>query len=229
MPKSIRFSHAAIAMSSVAFLSACGGATTGTDPSPTFGGVLSATSTPTYAELEPVLTSVAEQEARVADFAGSRFTAIPDDRTVVFNGYGQIALDFEPATSPDMTVVGDARVVVDFESDSFSGSVSNMIATDDSNTVYGVIGDYDFTGGSVGGANPNNFSLDYDIDLLVGANDVEMSGTMDGLFRGTRADPGDRNPIKAIDASDSAPTITTGTGLNGATVSVIGESYFPTE
>lgn len=221
----IRAAGATIVFASMA---ACGG-TSGIAPSPTFGGVLGASSTPTFAELEPVLNSAAAQEARVKGFAGSRFTSIPNDRTVVFKGYGQVGLDFDPATSEDVTVIGDSRVEINFITDQFSGSVTNMVATDESNNVLGVIGTYDFTGGAVGGANPNNFSLDYDVDLTVGPNAVAMNGTMDGLFRGTRADPGVLSPVKAIDASDNAPTITTGVGLDGATASVIGETVFPTQ
>jgi len=220
--------RAALAATSLAALAACGGGATSTG-APTFGGVLSANSTPNFSDLQPVLNSAEEQRERVQGFAGSRFTAIPDDRTVVFKGYGGVDLDFAPSTSPDLSVLGDARVVVDFENDQFSGAITNMIATGASNNVTGVLGDFTFTGGSVGGANPNNFSLDYEADLLVGPNDVELSGTMDGIFRGTRANPGDRTPIKAIDAADTNPTIITGVGLNGATSHVIGESFFPTE
>lgn len=223
----IRVVGSAIVM---AALAACGGSgTSGIEPSPTFGGVLGASSNPTFAELEPVLDAAAAQETRVRGFAGSRFTAIPDDRTVTFKGYGRVGLDFDPATSEDVTVIGDSRVVIDFATDQFSGSVTNMVATDESNNVLGVVGTYDFTGGAVGGTNPNNFSLDYDVDLTVGPNAVAMNGTMDGLFRGTRADPGDLSPVKAIDASDASPTITVGAGLNGATASVIGETVFPTQ
>lgn len=217
------------ASGALAALAACGGGSTGLTPSPTFGGVLGASSTPTFAELEPVLDAAAAQQTRVEGFAGSRFSAIPDDRTGVFKGYGQVALDFDPATSADLTVIGDSRVEINFATEAFSGSVTNMVATDASDNVVGVLGSYDFTGGAVGGTNPNNFTLDYDIDLTVGPNAVAMNGTMDGLFRGTRSDPGDLLPVKAIDASDSAPTITTGGGLNGATVSVIGETVFPTQ
>jgi len=210
-------------------LAACGGGSSGIAPSPTFGGVLGASSTPTFAELEPVLDSAAAQEARVKGFAGSRFTAIPDDRTSVFKGYGQIDLDYSPATSEDVTVIGDSRVEINFQTGAFDGSVTNMVATDESNNVLGVVGSYDFTGGTVGGAKPNDFSMTYDVDLTVGPNAVAMNGTMDGLFRGTRTNPGDLSPVKAIDASDATPTITTGAGLDGATVSVIGETVFPTQ
>lgn len=220
----------ALASASLAVLAACGGSGGGVSTgAPTFGGVLSANSTPNFSDIEPVLDSANEQEARVRDFAGSRFSVIPDDRTVIFKGYGGVDLDFASATAADVTVLGDARVVVDFQNDQFSGAITNLIATNGRNSVTAVLGTYDFTGGSVGGTNPNNFSLDYEADLLVGPNDVELNGTMDGTFRGTRADPGERNPIKAIDATDDSPTITTGVGLNGATAFVIGESFFPTE
>ncbi len=227
MFKSTQLPQKMLASFAVLSLAACGGS--GLTPSPTFGGVLGASSTPTLAELQPVLDAAETQEARVKAFSGSRFTAIPDDRTVNFKGYGQVELDYDPATSADIDVIGDARVTIDFVTGTFSGGVTNMVGIDDTDTVVGVIGTYDFTGGSVGGAQANNFSLDYDVDLTVGPNAVAMTGTMDGLFRGTRADPGDLSPVKAIDASDSTPTITTGAGLNGATLSVIGETVFPTQ
>lgn len=228
MPAMMAFLKPVTVTTALVALTACSSSTS-TTGAPTFGGVLSASSSPSVAELQPVLDTALEQETRVKGFAGSRFSAIPDDRTVNFKGYGGVLLDYDPAISEDILVLGDARVVIDFEAETFGGSVTNMVGLDGSDTSVGVLGTFTYTGGTLGGAQPNNFALDYDIDLTVGPNAVVMNGTMDGLFRGTRADPGDRNPIKAVDATDDTPTITNAPGVNGASVNVIGESYFPTQ
>ncbi|WP_438956354.1 hypothetical protein [Cognatiyoonia sp.] len=103
---------------------------TNTTGAPTFGGVLSASSSPTVAELQPVLDTALEQETWVIGFAGSRFSAIPDDRTVNFKGYGGVLLDYDPTVSEDIFISGDLRVVVDFEAETFGGSAINMVGLD---------------------------------------------------------------------------------------------------
>jgi hypothetical protein len=155
------------------------------------------------------------KEEKVAEFAamtdrlGARFNtaflepgAIPSSGQAVFEGYAGIVVETAPE---ELSLLGDARVVIDFGRDRVSGEI-NRVFGDQDGRLRNYDGSVSLINGVMGATRPNDFSFDYTGALTGQGNTILFDGSGDGVLKGTpirgilaASDPGDTARVNGVE------------------------------
>ena len=158
---------------------------------------------------EATIQRIAGDEFEEIDpLPGSAFVAIPDTGIAVFTGPGRVDIFSRSVTgaagltqTTDETVIGlqgEARISVDFAASTFSGTMDDFTALDPEDlSIADAAGSLSIEGG-VGTGVPNDLGGSFTGTITAFDEEYVLSGGLEGKLRGTRVDPGERSPIKAL-------------------------------
>lgn len=175
-------------------LAACGGGG-GDSDAPTV-----AQFTATLAQ-DSALTSRIAGDTSDATQNGLAIAAAPTTGGATYRGLGAIGVG--TPGSEDVLMRGDATVNANFVGNTLDGSITNIVAIDSRNaspTPVLVNETIALSNGQIDTSNRQNFTLDYSGSPTVGSTSFQLSGTMNGNFRGTGA--------SAVSATADAQPIT---------------------
>jgi hypothetical protein len=150
----------------------------------------------------------------VQALSNTAFTDIPVSGAVSFQGFGGLVIENSSETeADDIFVVGDARLTADFDDNTMTGSVTNLLAAEfagsellDISGEIAIGGTESFLGDDVDDNRtnrPNQWYADYAADLIIEGDTYAVEGALTGDFVGTRTAPAEGlSPIRAISAID---------------------------
>lgn len=128
---------------------------------------------------------------------------MPTTGTATYDGTMSVELD----TAGDQTLLyGDAAVSADFGAGTLSGRVTDFVGRDHRGSVDTYDGSLALTDGRIAVQRPNDFRLDYGGTLTGNDSAIDLSGTIDGSFKG--------DPIRGLLGYDTDPLAV----VNGAIV-----------
>lgn len=170
--------------------------------------------------------------------SNTAFSAIPASGAVTFRGYGGLVIETAGATAAnDIFVLGAARLTADFDDNTMTGAVTNLLAAEfggsellDVSGEIAIGGTESFLGDDVDDNRtdrPNQWYADYAADLTIEGNTYGVEGALTGNFVGTRVDPAaGLSPIRAISALDDQGFAVVNGGLEeiGVTFEIIAEN-----
>lgn len=199
-----------VVLSSAVWLAACGGSggsSTGVAGEPP---ILPPSATPSEA-FGFSDTGYTQRTAALGARSNTAFVApliegMPDSGTAFYDGLVRVDLN---TTGADTILFGQARVEADFDAQSLSGDVSDVVGRDSGGDVAAYAGDLALTNGDIGVNRPNDFTLDYGGTLTGNGETIALSGTLAGDFKA--------DPILGLLGSDTSPIATVdGLGVTGA-------------
>ena len=172
---------------------------------------------PTPAEFEAVAGDALDQIERISSYSRTAFEAMPTTGTATLRGSGGGLIVIDDATDSNIAIFGRSVLRVDFETETFSGKVDEMIGASSETNTFAVGGEIDFSGGSIGvvapgetSARPNNFLVDYDGSISADGADYAVDGTAYGQFYGTRVNNQNKSVVKGALLEDPNGTATSG-------------------
>lgn len=214
----------------IAALSACGGSgggTVTTTPDVTFPVAADPPTTGPASELlqfyldaELAMETRLDQRSNTA-FVDNPATAliepiegVPDSGTADYAGYMTLVVEDGGAV---LRLYGDAALEADFNANgAFSGSVTDFAGGRDAGTNAAYTGSVALSGGGIGQGVPNDIAMDYSGALTGNGEDVTVSGTLIGKFKG--------DPIVGLEANDPALTGTIGTAAATGNAQLVAET-----
>ena len=149
--------------------------------------------------------SYAAMQEDVLGYYATAYDAIPETGSVAFTGQSEVTVS---DGTVEMTMIGDAFLVADFSDgtvigaiDDIEGWVGDVANVDNTFAATSEITIGGFS--TVADTSPNSWSSTYVGLIDTPEGEVVMSGTLDGLFYGTRAEPDeDESAIKSLYGED---------------------------
>ncbi len=163
--------------------------------------------------------------ARLSALPGSAFTAVPTGGSATFTGTGGVTMVLSSAADSHFRAIGDSSVAVDFGTEAITGGLTNLVGlvgtqaevnnATNPDTLATVTGSISLSGGDLYALRPNRFGVSYGGTLNVDGTDYVVDGRAEGArFNGTRANPANGFPIKAVVITDQSDTFATSTAAN---------------
>jgi hypothetical protein len=200
------------------------------------GGSGSAVVTPpTFVERAKAIEALSvkllgDEDANIAGLAATRFDAIPTNGSASFTGSGAGIILLSEADERFVGLIGDARVVANFSTGTFSGGLTNIEAaqlqgtetpSDPGIVATDVTGRIALSGGSIVN---NQFNTNYAGSLGIDGVNYQVLGYADGRFLGTRVGVVDRSLIKALALVDEDGTAVSGAATYPFLMTILGET-----
>lgn len=181
----------------------------GTDPS----------DPPTLDMSDPRVAEFAAMTDRLEDRSNTEFARVPTFGTATYTGFAGVLLN-DPARP--VTLIGDARIEMDFDADNITGELTSFRGEQ-----AGAVGDYAGTvllsAGDIAATRPNDFTFDYDGTLTGQGNTIVLDGNADGVFKGTRLNPANPPVYGILATSDPGDTALLNGTPTDVTVSISAE------
>ena len=123
---------------------------------------------------------------------------MPNRGTATYSGYSTLLMDTPTA---DTALVGDARIVANFDADSLTGDLTNFVGSVNGGESQAFNGSIALRNGEIGATTASRLTADVNGSLSGGGNTVSINGDVAGDFRSD----GQLNAA-ALTASESAAT-----------------------